>query len=80
MQNSLAGMIKQMVQDVGEGVMSCTVVKTSPLQLKFDGDSKVVINKDVLIIPRNVTGLSKGSTVYITPTGNGDKYIIMGRG
>lgn len=80
MQNSLAGIIKKMAQDAGEGIMSCTVVKTSPLQLKFDGDSKVVIKKDVLIIPKNVTGLSKGSTVYITPTGNGDKYMVMGRG
>ena len=60
--------------------MSCTVVKTSPLQIKFDGDSKVVLDKNVLVIPKNVTGLSKGSTVYITPTGTGDKYMIMGRG
>lgn len=79
MQTSLAGMLKEITQS-GEGIMSCSVAKTSPLQLVFDGDSKVVLDKDVLVIPKSVTGLSKGATVYITPTGAGDKYMVLGRG
>ncbi|MCR5790114.1 MAG: DUF2577 domain-containing protein [Lachnospiraceae bacterium] len=81
MQTSLAGLLKEIAQGAVDGeIMSCTVKKSSPLQLKFDGDSKIVLDKDVLIIPKNVTGLSKGKTVYITPTGNGEKYMVMGRG
>lgn len=81
-QVSLSGAVKQIAHDVsgGLGVMVCTVSKSSPLQLKFQGDTKTVLKKDNLIIPKHVTGLSKGKTVYVCPTGDGDAYLVLGKG
>ena len=39
-----------------------------------------LLDKDVLIIPKSVTGLTAGSKVYITQAGAGGKFIIIGRG
>ncbi len=81
-QESLAGMIKGMVQSVGGNmkVMSCTVASTSPLKLKFEGDTKVVLTKANLTIPAHIKGLSKGKKVNVVPVGDGDGYMIVGRG
>lgn len=81
-QQSLAGMIKEISQRAGGGtnVMSCTVQKTKPLKLKFEGDTKVTLDKDSLIIPAHIKGLSKGKKVSVVPVGDGDSYMIVGRG
>lgn len=82
MQESFAGMIKQIAQDVGGrmDVISCTVASTKPLKLKFDGDAKITLDKENLVIPRHITGLRKGSKVNVVGTGDGDGYMIVGRG
>ena len=81
-QESLAGMMKEIAKGAGGGVdvLTCTVSKASPLQLKFQGDKKTVLDKSVLIVPSHVSGLSKGKTVYVMAVGDGDSYFVLGRG
>ncbi len=81
MQQSLFGFIKETAQNATKReVLSCTVVSSDPLQIKFDGDASTLLDKEVLIIPKSVTGLTAGSKVYITQAGAGGKFIIIGRG
>lgn len=81
MEGSLLGMMKNVVgQTMGANIIACTVSKSSPLQLKFQGDNDVVLDKDCLIIPDHVTGLSKGKTVYVMPSNDGNEYFVLGKG
>lgn len=81
-QESFAGMIKEIAQKTGGNlnVISCTVASTKPFRLKFDGDAKLTLDKENLVIPRHITGLKKGSKVNVVGTGDGDGYMIVGRG
>ncbi|MCR5824794.1 MAG: hypothetical protein K6G60_10225 [Lachnospiraceae bacterium] len=79
MASSFMELIKQ-VSHTGDDTIACTVSKTKPLQLKFQGDTKVVLDKDVLVIPKHVKGLSKGKTVYVMPSKDGAGYVVLGRG
>lgn len=79
--SSLAGVLRNLAQEVaGSNTIACTVAKTKPLTLKFQGDTKVTLDKDVLIIPKHVKGLSKGKTVYVMPSTSGSGYVVLGKG
>lgn len=78
MSESFAGMIKQMVQETNKGILTCTVVKTSPLQLRVQGNADTVLFKECLIVPEHVT-LAKGNTAYVMQSGD-NSYFVLGKG
>ncbi len=80
MSESLAGTIKQIIQNSSGSTIACTVSKTKPLKLKFQGDKKMVLDKDCLVIPKHIKGLAKGKTVYVMPNTGGTGYIVLGKG
>lgn len=73
---SLLGMMKEVVQGSSPGILACTVSKTNPLQLKFQGDTKAVIDRDALIVPDHVR-LTKNCTAYLMQIG--DSYFVLGK-
>ena len=78
---SIAGLIREIGQNAKQDdVLVCTVTKTKPIQLKYEGDSKVLIDKDVLVIPKHVKKLKKGSLVLVHPTGDGERFFVIGKG
>ncbi len=78
---SIAGLIREIGQNAKQDdVLVCTVTKTKPIQLKYEGDSKVLIDNDVLVIPKHVKKLKKGSLVLVHPTGDGERFIVIGKG
>lgn len=78
---SLAGIIKEIaIKTNNSNAIACTVSKTKPLKLKFAGNKKMVLDKDCLIIPKHVKGLSKGKTVYVAPSTKGAGYVVLGKG
>ncbi len=81
-QESLAGIIKEIARNASGGmdVISCTVASTKPLKLKFEGDTKVMLTKDDVRIPAHIKGLAKGKKVSVMKIGDGDGYMIVGRG
>ena len=81
MADSLAGAIKDIAQRAtASNTVACKVSKTKPLKLKVQGDKKVVLDKDCLVIPKHVKGLSKGKTVYVMPSTKGSGYVVLGKG
>lgn len=78
MSESFAGMIRKIAQDSNKGIFACTVVRTNPLQLKFEGDADAIFSKECLVIPAHVS-LSKGNTAYLMPYGD-NSYFVLGKG
>lgn len=78
MAESLAGMIKEMVRPSGGSIITCNVVRTNPLQLQFQGDSSVVLTKEILIVPAHVS-LVKGNTAYVMKNGE-NSFFVLGKG
>ncbi len=80
MAESLVGMIRQIAQETNGGIMACTVVKTSPLLLKVQGDTETNLCKECLIIPKHVpvARLKKGETVYVMQN-NSNTYFVLGK-
>lgn len=77
---SLAGQIKSIAQKNRDNVFTCTVTRTSPIQLKYTADNKMVLDKAILTIPAHVKKLTRGSKVLVQPSGDGEKYIVLGKG
>lgn len=78
MAESLVGMLKEMTGQSGGGILTCSVIKSNPLQLQFQGDSSVVLTKESLIVPAHVS-LSKGDTAYVMKNG-GNSFFVLGKG
>ncbi len=78
MAESFVGLIRQMIQESGNGIMECTVTGTSPVQLRVQGNADAVIYKESLIIPAHVT-LGSGDTAYIMPYCD-NSYFVLGKG
>lgn len=73
---SLLGMMKEVARGSVSEILACTVTRTNPLQLKFQGDTKTVIDRDALIIPDHVK-LTKNCTAYIMQSG--DSFFVLGK-
>lgn len=78
MAESLVGMIKEMTGQSGGGILKCSVIKTAPLQLQFQGDSSVVLTKESLIVPAHVS-LVRGDTAYVMKNGE-NSFFVLGKG
>lgn len=78
MAESLAGMIREMAGQSGNSIIACNVIKENPLQLKFQGDSSVVLTKESLIVPAHVS-LVKGNTAYVMKNGE-NSFFVLGKG
>jgi hypothetical protein len=74
---SLTGIIKTIAKTSCGGIIACSVIKTSPLQLRFQGDSDAVLTKEFLVIPSHVS-LKKGDTAYVMAYGE-NSYFVLGR-
>lgn len=75
---SFVGMIKQIAQESGNGILTCTVANKSPVQLRVQGNAEAVIFKEALIIPAHVS-LEKGDTAYVMRNGD-NSYFVLGKG
>lgn len=75
---SLSGAIKEIARG-GSGITRGRVSKKSPLQIKPDGETSVVIEKDALIVPRHVGSLEKGNVVYMMEAGE-NTFFVLGKG
>jgi hypothetical protein len=78
MAESMTGLIKHIAKTSSGGITACNVVKTSPLQLQFTGDSSTVVTAEFLVIPAHVS-LKKGDTAYVTEYGD-NSYFVLGKG
>lgn len=78
MAESLVGMIKEMAGQSGGGILTCSVLRTNPLQLQFQGDTSVVLTKESLIVPAHVS-LVKGNTAYVMKNGE-NSFFVLGKG
>ena len=73
--------IKQAIQKFsGENlnVVVGKVMKTSPLKVALVNDMKGNITEETLLIPKHVTGLSKGKELWLLPLRNGAQYFVLG--
>lgn len=77
MAESLAGMIREMAGHSGGSIITCNVIKANPLQLKFQGDSSVVLTEESLIVPAHVS-LAKGNTAYVMKNGD-NSFFVLGK-
>lgn len=59
-------------------IVAGKVTKGNPLKVTLTNNSKAIITGDALIVPKHVTGLSKGKELWLLPLRNGQKYFVLG--
>ena len=73
--------LKQAIQNFsGESlnVVVGKVMKTSPLKVALVNNMKGNITQEALLIPKHVTGLTKGKELWLLPLKNGAQYFVLG--
>lgn len=73
--------LKQAIQQISGETMDVVVgkvMKTSPLKVGLVNEMKGNITEEALLIPKHVTGLTKGKELWLLPLRGGAQYFVLG--
>lgn len=78
MADSLAELVREIVNQTVEKTIATKVDKVNPLKLILKDNSEAIIYKESVIIPDHIT-LKKGDTAYLEPYSE-NTYLVSGKG